>query len=138
MAVSPRRFALTTPLRADRGDIAIVHGVERLVGVVLRVAVAEVRGHQQVVLALDGQDRHGGNNSRRVSFASAAALPSSIWSTVANPLEDRLVVLGIRFEALAASVRCGHGGLQQQQALFRVARLMRGMRSPFISAVSTW
>ena len=52
-------FGVDDAARADRGDFAIVHGVDRLVGVVFGVAVAEMRGYQQVALRFHGQDRHG-------------------------------------------------------------------------------
>ena len=64
-----------------------------------------------------------GNTSRRVSLASPIPAPSSIRRSACESTQDRVVVVGICGEALPAAVRDRHGGLQQQEALFRVRRI---------------
>ena len=64
-----------------------------------------------------------GNNSSRVSFRFRRPLAAAIRSAAANPAQDRLVVLGIRFEALAAAVRSRHRRLQQQQTLLGIRQI---------------
>ena len=88
------------------------------------MAVTEVRGDQQAVLRRDGQTAIDGNGSRRVSCGCLRRRSLvRIGAPLRIQLEDRLVILGIRFEALAASVRQRIGGLQQQQALFRIRQI---------------
>ena len=106
----------------DLCHVRIVSYIECLIGEILSSAVGKIASYQQLVLRLPIQHYFARINFHPLRFFIRTVL-LAIRSTLADPIQNRLIVTGTRLEPFPSGMGHRERGLEQQQALFRLFQI---------------
>ena len=115
--------ALRQTFGGDFHDLRIVRDVTHVLSNIFPPAVGQTRSHQQLLFPGEIHDRFLGKHFDEVDFPAPLPAFLSVKRPAADPVQDGLIIRRTDPEALPASVGDGRGGLEQQQALFRLLRI---------------